>query len=144
MFVTLTPLIQVLAIIIGLYKTIQLFVCRRERIMLIDKLEKLDGKSLGNLNLLHNKPTKSWPLHISLLLAGVGLGILVALTLQYVTSGTFTSPKVEGDPYYAMREMDMLYTSCVCLFGGLGLFLSYLIEQKNNRKQSSHEAEDND
>jgi hypothetical protein len=65
----------------------------------------------------------SWPLRISLLLVGIGLGCLFAFFIQM---------------YYGSLEWDqksMINTASVCLFGGIGLFIAFMIElkQKNNQ-----------
>ena len=114
-------------VILGIYKVFELFVRRKERLAIIEKLASLaNPESTGSIrlpNILFEKQDYGlWPLRISLLLIGIGLGCLCAFFIQM---------------YYGLNNwgpISMVNTASVCFFGGLGLFIAFLIElkQKNN------------
>ncbi|MEJ7695006.1 DUF6249 domain-containing protein [Daejeonella sp.] len=62
-----------------------------------------------------------------LLLMGLGIGLFLAFILDHTVFNSFT------DPRYSHRGNDgiaAIYFSLLGIFGGLGLFISYLIEKK--------------
>ncbi len=66
-------------------------------------------------------------LKFGLLMAGVGLGLLLA----FFADQNLVNHRVigyDGHPYY--RDYPQIYLSLIGLFGGLGLVISYLIEKK--------------
>jgi len=115
-------------VILGIYKVFELFVRRKERLAIIEKLASLaNPESTGSIrlpNILFEKQDYGlWPLRISLLLIGIGLGCLSAFFIRMM--------------YIDMLKWDqisMINAACICFFGGLGLFIAFLIElkQKNN------------
>jgi hypothetical protein len=122
-------------IVLGIYKLCELFVKRKERMAIIEKLpdflnnnEWSDSIQLPDIS-FGKQDYGSWPLRISLLLIGVGLGCAIAFFIQYALF-EYVNNQVEGIQF-------VLYFSFITIFGGLGLFISYLIESK--KKNSSPE-----
>lgn len=118
----------------GIYALFELFVRRKERILLIEKIgEKIDpsfleiGKvtfpSFSNARLPFSFSALKW----GFLLLGVGFGLFVGVWFHLLVINTFPEfPKYIGD---------MIYGACVLLFGGLGLVLSFVIEKKIAREE---------
>ena len=71
-------------------------------------------------------------------MVGVGLGLLVAFFLEFALTNSF-QPEF-GAYDYSVKDnikdsIALIYLASVSLFGGLGLLIAYLIEQKNEKKQ---------
>jgi H+/Cl- antiporter ClcA len=84
----LTAIFIVGFIVLGVYKLFELFVKKRERLMLIEKLVSLPSSTevpepirLPKI-LFEKQDYGSWPLRISLLLIGIGLGCLSSVIIQ--------------------------------------------------------------
>lgn len=115
-------------ITLGIYKLFELFACRKERLLMIEKMgdnfspemlkEKISFSSVGNLSFS--------ALKFGCLFMGIGLGILVAFFINYNMADFLDS----------MRRSDsFLYGSCVLLFGGMGLLVAFLVELQLNKKK---------
>ena len=115
-------------ITLGIYKLFELFACRKERLLMIEKMgdnfspemlkEKISFSSVGNLSFS--------ALKFCCLFMGIGLGILVAFFINYNMADFLDS----------MRRSDsFLYGSCVLLFGGMGLLVAFLVELQLNKKK---------
>lgn len=123
------------AIVFGvIYKLFELFVGRKERMMLIEKLpvetltdEKLKNGGLSLCDLKENLfPTSSTSLRFCCLLIGLGLGLLAGYCLvlnsqpEYFASDEISRP---------VREtVSIIYGACVLLGGGIGLIVAFVIE----------------
>ncbi|MDR1631987.1 MAG: hypothetical protein LBR97_03770 [Dysgonamonadaceae bacterium] len=115
--------------VLGTYKIIELFVRRKERLAIIEKFTSLNFESekpirLPNL-LFEKQDSASWPLRISLLLMGIGLGAICAIFLH---------------SYYASisdswNPTELIVLASIAFFGGIGLFIAFLIELKQKNKQ---------
>lgn len=70
-----------------------------------------------------NPINRNYVLNIALLLIGSGLGLLIA----YGIDSIFIPSSEDTEP---------LYFSLIALFGGLGLFVAYLMEKKDANKES--------
>lgn len=111
----------------GFLKLFELFVCKKERLALIEKMgdkitpdmlqSKISFSSIGNLSFS--------ALKVGCLLIGLGLGILVAFFIHYNMM----------DFCDDLRIQSTLYTSCILLFGGIGLLTAFLIELKINKNK---------
>ena len=128
----ITAIFLVGFIVLGIYKLFELFVKKKERILLIEKLPTIinNKEELGSINLpsisLGSQNYGSWALRVSLLLIGIGLGCIVAVFLR-----TMFLEAIERVPNYEYREMVFLIKfACITFFGGLGLFFAYIIELK--------------
>ena len=129
---------------LGLYKFFELMICRRERRMII---EKLDGKELVDYVRMMpmglgipfaglERPTRteqlgfsSWALRIGGLFAGIGFGLLLAFILVLTTR--FFELETSGS-FWNLRNA--LYGGSVLFFGGVGLITSYFVERRLIRK----------
>jgi len=67
--------------------------------------------------------TRNYVLTWSLLLIGAGVGLFLAIYLQY---------KIAVNP--GDSDNPAIYFALIAIFGGLGLFISYLIEKKEAKK----------
>lgn len=115
------------ATIYGLFK---LFVCRRERITLIEKLAEIKsmGQIEGKIDFSFGGSFSCWGLRGGCLLIGLGIGIIVAYFLQQRI--------LQGNIGMEICEMQgMIYSGSVLLFGGLGLLIAFILEYKYFRKK---------
>ena len=102
----------------GIYGLFELFVRKRERLAIIEKIgDKLDASAfdgkLGLPNYMRNFSFSS--LKAGCLLAGIGLGLLVGFIIN----------------------MCMAYGASVLLFGGIGLIIAFVIELKLGKNNKS-------
>lgn len=106
-------------IIWGTYRLFELFARRKERMAIIEKIEKLNSLDLkGNLDLPLYNSSKFNSLKIALLLIGIGIGSFLGFFLESFF------------PNLDYKTSGILYFSVIATFGGLGLLISYLIESK--------------
>lgn len=113
----------------GIYSLFELFVHKKERLMIIEKLsEKVDLAVLdGKLQLpsFAQKRISFNALKIGCLMAGLGLGLLIGFIFH-----TYVQLNFGGN-----REMaSITYGASVLLCGGLGLILAFIIENKMGKK----------
>lgn len=122
-------------IFVTIYKVIEIFVRKKERLMLIEKLDKLDlskeskfdlGKLFGSNNNFLNV------LSVSCLILGVGLGILIGYLIVSLSGLT---PTIYGErpSFYVREQITVIYASTSLLFGGIGLLTSYFIGKKDKK-----------
>ncbi len=119
-----------------IYMVFELFVRRRERLELIGKM----GQVMNNPNLsVMNNPLESsisdglrksfTALRTGCLLIGLGVGLLIGLTINLsIYELIDMHSHWEREAFISIG-----YGSCVLLFGGLGLVISYIIEKKEAR-----------
>ena len=113
--------------IYGFYKVIELFVRRKERMMMIEKLTEI--KSQGEIVL---PDFSDWgegvgrfiALRAGLLLMGLGLGLLIG----YIIVAYTLTPGVVND------MTGVVYGASTLLFGGVGLVSAFIVEWKMRRK----------
>jgi hypothetical protein len=124
MFHQLEAMVIVLGLAYATYKLVELFVRRRERMAIIEKMSLSDGAVIPpDITKWFTPPAPaSWALRLGLLLSGLGLGLGVAVMMNFNM----------GD----LPNGNALYFALMMLFGGAGLVVAYLIEQKNRKKQS--------
>jgi len=123
--------IIVLGIAYTIFKLFELYARRKERIMMIEKMSFGDGMiNPPDVTKWFSPPTPtSWALRLGLLLTGIGLGLVIAVVTNY-----FMSINIFLLKYPNSRFDDVLYFASMLLFGGIGLTIAYLIEQKNRKK----------
>lgn len=126
-------------VILGFYRVIELFVRRKERMMIIEKMQGAADsdmfKNQLNLPFIGKSRNSNWTLRASLLLIGLGVGFIVGLLLQF-SLGYQLVTNVEA---FRMSPNDMLsiiYLASTILFGGIGLLIAYLIERKDEKKKA--------
>ena len=116
-------------ITLGIYKLFELFVRKKERLMIIDKIgDKLTPEILrGKIDFSTNIPKLSFSaLKFGCLFVGLGIGMLVAFAVHYNFADFVESS-------YQIRGA--VYGSCVLLFGGLGLIIAFIVELKVSKKK---------
>ena len=124
MFVSIT----VLGIAYAVYKLFELYARRKERMLIIEKMNFSNGMAAPpDVTKWFSTPTpKVGGLRLGLLLTGLGLGLVTAVIL--------TDLFVFNNRALSWKDKDVLYLALMMLFGGLGLLIAYLIEQKNQKK----------
>ena len=129
MFDNLVPICVIGIICLGIYKLTELFVHKRERLLMIEKMSEninpmlFDGKvklpSFGGADRTFTA------LKIGCLLAGIGAGFLVGFLLN-----TFTIVHFDNDHYLT----EAAYCASLFLCAGAGLVIAFLIELKYKEK----------
>lgn len=111
------------------YGLFELFVRRKERLLIIEKLaDKLNNSAdISQLKLMSYKGfnISASALRIGCLLIGLGIGLLVGLFLNLGLNLR----------NYGSDYVSVAYGASVLLFGGIGLLVAFLIEVKLNRKE---------
>jgi hypothetical protein len=118
------------------YKVIELFVRKKERLMLIDKLDTLENINTSSFNLngvfgeVKALQNQYLTLRIGSLLMGLGLGLLIGYVIVNV------SFPVVGDVSYSMLQtQSVIYGASTLLFGGMGLTGGFIAEMKIKAKK---------
>ena len=116
-------------ITLGIYKLFELFVRKKERLIIIDKIgDKLTPDILnGKIDFSTDIPKLSFSaLKFGCLFMGLGIGLMVAFAVHY-NFADFVE-----NAYYLRSAV---YGSCVLLFGGLGLLIAFIVELKVSKKK---------
>ena len=130
-------------IILGIYKLFELFVRKSERLLIIEKIVSLCEKEDSDERIKIQLPSISgndsnfgfWPLRISLLLIGVGAGCLLAFFIQIIYFNG-SSISLYRDWVHQFRDLITLINfASISVFGGIGLLIAFLIEQKMKIKK---------
>ncbi|MDD2491080.1 MAG: hypothetical protein PHV12_02670 [Bacteroidales bacterium] len=118
------------------YKVIELFVRKKERLMLVDKLNTLDNVNTNNINLsglfgeTKTLQNQFLTLRIGSLLMGLGLGLLVGYLIVHISFGGFR------DVTWDIRQtQSVIYGASTLLFGGMGLIAGFVTEMKMKNKK---------
>lgn len=137
MFSFITAPLVVGLVVLGIYGLFELFVRRKERLAIIEKIgDKLDASAFaGKLSLPAYSTFKFSfssfsSLKIGCLLMGIGLGLLIASFFSLSLSTAYS--RVEGISSWDL--INALYGACVLLCGGLGLILAFIIETRMAKK----------
>ena len=115
----------------GIYGLFELFVRKKERLAIIEKIgDKLEPSAfdvkIGLPRLATNFSFSS--LKTGCLLAGIGLGLLVG----FIISVSLTDFNLDG-----RRELiSTVYCASVLLFGGIGLIIAFVIELKLSKDKN--------
>jgi hypothetical protein len=117
------------------YKLIELFVRKKERLLILEKISLLENVNTENLNLSklfgEEKIFKNQflTLRIGSLLMGLGLGLLIGYIIVQTSMG------ISGEVSYDMRDaMSVIYGASTLLFGGLGLVTGFIVEIKMKKQ----------
>lgn len=121
---------------LGVYKLFELFVKRRERIMMIEKMIDTHNAipSENALNIPSVRYSPFGTLRIACLLLGIGMGLLIGFFILMKYYPTLHNAAAHYTQWSFNGVQEIVYGSGTLLFGGLGLLLSYLIEMKHFKK----------
>lgn len=117
-----------------LYKFFELIICRKERRMIIERMDPaslLDYAKISGLRVGGGVPSESprprhaaaWPLRIGAVLVGLGLGAVVGRIL----AANLCLNESNIDIYYSNTD---IVAGCVLFMGGLGLLIAFIVEYK--------------
>ena len=118
-------------ITLGIYKLFDLFVRKKERLAIIEKIgDKFDSSMIENkfsfpLNFKFENVGTFGTLKVACLLLGIGLGLLIGYFICYFTLVNFASGE-----YRILQISGVIYAASMLLFGGLGLLIAFFIEMK--------------
>lgn len=128
-FITVPLVVGIITL--GIYRLFDLFVRKKERLAIIEKIgEKFDSSMIENK---FSFPFKFegggafGTLKIGCLLLGVGLGLLVGYFICLATIVGFNGGEYYGNTY---QTASVIYGACVLLFGGLSLLIAFILEMK--------------
>lgn len=135
-------------VFLGVYKLFELFVCKSERIKIIEKLSsQLESVDVaGKLTLPHYQLSQ-FSFHQSrfsfgalkggCLMVGIGMGLLFGF---FVSINTF--PDYLTNSSWEYRQIaGIIYGASVLFFGGLALLLAFIIEMSMTKKKEKQEKE---
>ena len=135
----LTAIIIVPTIFYFLYKFFESLIRRRERIELVQKLDLANLQALpaeDSLSVLNNMPNKRFSgLRTGLLFIGIGIGLTTAWVLMFTLYPQIVSYRENlGGDFYSFKNLfNIIYLAAPAVFGGIGLMISYIIEQKSRK-----------
>lgn len=119
--------------VFAFYKLVELYVRKKERILIIEKLSQLEKVNVENFNLSSLFGGKNFSvgqftgLRIGSLLIGLGLGLLIA---YFIINMTVVYPRGGDLPWSIRESISIVYGASTLLFGGLGLVTGFIIERK--------------
>ena len=121
--------------IFGFLKLFELFVCKKERLLIIEKMgekftpdmleHKISFSSIGKFS--------SSALKFGCLFMGLGLGLLIGYLICTATLNGYA--EMESFNRNMRETSSVVYGACILLFGGLGLLTAFLIELKINKNK---------
>ena len=127
------------AIVFGcIYKVVELFVHKRERLMLISKITELSNVDFKGIR-LYSSGNKFTALRIGWLLIGVGLGFFVGFFLNFITANGDLETIYKWN--YIEKIGGIIYVSCITFFGGIGLLISYYTERRAEESEDKKKDE---
>ncbi len=119
----------------GIYGLFELFVRRKERLAIIEKIgEKLDASAFEGKLRLPSYGTSRFSfsgLKVGCLMVGIGLGLLVA----FIINAGFAGSGLYRDEWFRHDILASVYGASVLLFGGIGLLVAFIIEVKLAKKE---------
>ena len=124
-----------------IYKVVELFVRKRERLMLINKLTEISNVDFKGIN-LYNSGNKFTALRIGWLMLGVGMGFLLGFLINMMA--TYGKYAYDFDSIWRFHThvAGIVYIACICICGGTGLLLSYRAEHKAEHPKEQKKEED--
>jgi hypothetical protein len=127
------------AIVFGcIYKVVELFVHKRERLMLISKITELSNVDFKGIR-LYSSGNKFTALRVGWLLMGVGLGFFVGFFLNLMTASGSLETLSDWD--FLHHIGGIIYVSCVSFFGGISLLISYYTERRAEESEDKKKDE---
>ena len=132
----LFPVLIVGIVVVGIYRIFELYARRKERMAIIERLGEQIKLSEANIDLslpLFQKSESNGALKISLLLIGIGIGLIAAFCIDIASVGV--NWKGNDSTWYHRNTMEVVYFACISIFGGIGLLSAYFIERKHKTKE---------
>jgi hypothetical protein len=120
----------------GTYGLFELFVRRKERLTIIEKIgEKLDASAFeGKYRLPGSFPRLSFSaLKGGCLLTGIGLGLLLGFVINL--NAVDMNVHYSRDNWYHRQVASTVYGASVLIFGGVSLIVAFIIETKMSKKK---------
>lgn len=133
----LTPGIVLAVLGITLYKILELYARRKERLNLIEKLSESNPDLKLDLSFKSGNAFSS--LKIGLLLTGIGIGCLVGIIIQTSCTDSLSLQYNRFDDsvqYNIQALVGTIYFASISTFGGIGLIVAYLIEKKDKQHKA--------
>jgi len=136
-FITIPLIVGIITL--GIYRLFDLFVRKKERLAIIEKIgDKFDSSMIENKFSFPFKFERTGAfgtLKIACLLLGVGFGLLVGFFIcQVYVYGSIPNIDINNDAY---EISGVIYGASVLLFGGLGLLIAFLIEMKYRKDKKA-------
>lgn len=125
---------------LGIYKIFELFVRRKERLLMIEKF----GQSSEDSDLFQNTLSPAGrsrsfaSLKAACLLLGLGLGLLAGFLIASYWQTPI--PNETRLTYHVRETVNIIYGASVLLFGGLGLLVAFFLEQRYIQKEKNHNS----
>ena len=114
---------------LGIFRLFDLFVRKKERLAIIDKIsDKFDASMIENkfsFPIVSSGNSIFSTLKIACLLLGVGLGLLVGYFICLNSVAGYSTMDLRNN---AHEISGVVYGASVLLFGGLGLLVAFIIE----------------
>ena len=130
----------VCAIIFGcIYKVIELFVRKRERMLIINKMTEISNVDFKGIH-IYSSGNKFTALRVGWLLLGVGCGFLLGFLINLMATYGQYAYDLKSVWEYHRFVSGIVYVACICICGGIGLLLSYRAEHK--AEQPAEKKED--
>jgi len=123
------------AVVFGcIYKVVELFVHKRERLMLINKLTEISNVDFKGIS-LYSSGNKFTGLRIGWLMLGVGCGFLFGFFINLMVTGGQYAYDFDKVWRYHSVVGGIVYVACICICGGIGLLLSYRAERRTEHPE---------
>ncbi len=124
---------------LGIYKIFELFARRKERMLMIEKLgQSLESTDFTMKALLPEEQNKSYlALKAACLLLGLGLGLMIGFVIA--TNWASAVPMASRMDYQVRETIRIIYGASVLIFGGLGLLVSFFLEQRYGKKHGNNQ-----
>ena len=131
----LVPLV-VGIVTVGIFRLFELFVRKKERLAIIDKIgDKFEASQIENkfsFPVANTGNSMFATLKIACLLLGVGLGLLIGYFICLNSVAGYSTMELQHNAY---EISGVVYGASVLLFGGLGLLVAFIIEMKYSKSR---------
>ena len=119
----LVPIFVVWTVFYYTYKLIGLYARRKERLLMIEKMNAVGDVGIDDKELFAHSFTA---LRVNCLLIGVKIRLLIKVIIQTM----LVNAGYDMNQWADRKLFEISLTACVLLFGGLGLLVSYPLERK--------------
>lgn len=130
-FITIPAVLIIITL--GIIKLFELFVCKKERIMLIEKMGEPQLPERLSLPRFYGNSFSFSALKVGCLLTGMGLGLLIGYLICSLTIPDYLQ-HAANHSWECRETIGLVYGACVLGFGGIGLIIAFVTELKLNKK----------